>query len=451
MRKILSTMLILVTGSFYLLGIIGCEGEQGPAGPPGPSGTTEDAGYLGDSENTCGHCHAAAVEGWMHTNHAEAYGSLIDDDNHQNNLYCLQCHTTGFDDEYDHDQNLLSAGEDLDGYDDNPRSAVQGVQCEACHGYMGPDVLDHAPEVMSPLRGDACDKCHTQNEEYATSGHGMVIENLGGYEEFLGEHYASSGSCQGCHTSEGFMTLWDDDWAARGVPDEPWQVTCATCHDVHMASTDDNPAYLRGLEAVTLEYGTADNPDEFEIEDWGAGQLCVQCHHARRDLADITEQIEEGDDHPGPHHSNQADMVVGVGCWEIEGYEYDREPDHTPSLLADMCVQCHLYSIPHGETDGPLYGHSFAPDVRACQQCHAGATDFNIDGKRDEIAGLLDDLLALLPNDGEEPLFDAESTTREQREAAYGWYFVHNEASYGVHNYEYAKSILENAIDYMND
>jgi len=344
----------------------------------------------------------------------------------------------------------LQAGVDNGGYDENPIAGLAGVQCEACHGPMGPSFADHSPDVLSPLRGMACDRCHTQNEEYATSGHGSVIENAGGYDNWLNEHYLEIPSCLGCHTNEGFLIAWDEDWAGREMPHEPWQITCATCHDVHSPATDDNPAYLRGLAAVTTEYGGPDNPDGVTIDNWGNGQLCIQCHHARRDLDDITEQLELGDDYPGPHGSPQADMVLGYGCWEIEGYEYERESDHTPSLLPNMCVKCHLFSIPHVDPEGPIYGHTFAPDVRACQQCHEGAADFDIGGRRTEIQNLMTQLFNLLPNDGTELMpFDTLNWTYEQREAGYGYYFVQNEGSMGVHNYSYAKSILDNAIDYL--
>jgi len=213
---------------------------------------------------------------------------------------------------------------------------------------------------------------------------------------------------------------------------------------------------LRGLAPVTLSYGTAENPDGYVVDGWGAGQLCVQCHHARRTLDNITGQLENGSSRPGPHGSPQADMVAGVGCWEIEGYEYERESPHTPdvvigeSTLEDMCVKCHLYSIPHGEPDGPIYGHTFAPDVRACGTCHATPNDFDYHGLRTEIEGLMTTLFNLLPNDGSVVLFDTLSTTYEQREAGYAWYFVNNEGSMGVHNYTYAKSLLENAIDHVS-
>lgn len=406
--------------------------------------------YMGNNATRCAHCHEGHVEGWMETHHAEAYVAPGVTDN----IYCIQCHTTGFDDTYDFAGNKLTTGLDNGGFDQNPVAALQGVQCEACHGPMGPEFSDHNPNVEMALTGMACDRCHSQNEEYAVSAHGTAIERAGGIEEFDTEFYRST--CQYCHVSESFISLWDEDWAGRPLPEEGYQVTCATCHDVHTPATEENPAYLRGLAAVTLEYGGPDNPEGFVIDDWGAGQLCVQCHHARRDLDNITGQIDNGSAHPGPHGSPQADMVSGVGCWEIEGYTYARESAHAPdvaigeSTLEDMCVKCHLYSIPHGEPDGPIYGHTFAPDVRACNTCHATPDEFDYHGRRTEIETLMTTLFNLLPNDGTEPLFTTDTTTREEREAAYAWFFVNNEGSMGVHNYTYAKSILENAIAYLN-
>jgi hypothetical protein len=366
----------------------------------------------------------------------------------------VQCHVTGFDDTYDFAGTKLTTGLDNGGYDQNPMASLQNVTCEACHGPMGPNFADHSPDLTNPLHGISCDRCHSQNEEYYTSGHGTAIERIGGIEA-LNEEWGGS-SCKGCHLSEGFIALHDADWAGRELPEEMYQVTCATCHDVHTPATEENPSYLRSLDPVTLAYGTPENPNGFVVEGWGAGQLCVQCHHARRNLDNITSQLTNGSAHPGPHASPQADMISGAGCWEIEGYEYERESTHTPDVvigesnLEDMCVKCHLYAIPHGDPGGPLYGHSFKPDVRACNTCHATPDDFDYHGKRTEIEGLMTTLFNLLPNDGETVSFDTTLTTFEQREAGYAWYFVLNEGSMGVHNYPYAKSILENAIDYVS-
>jgi len=186
--------------------------------------------YLGDNGNSCGHCHAGTYEGWMETGHAEAYAVLVAASS-QDNPYCVQCHVTGFDDTYDFAGNLLTTGLDNGGYDQNPMESLRNVTCEACHGPMGPSFADHAPNMEMPLHGMSCDRCHTQNEEYMTSGHGHAIEVAGGIEAFNEEFNRST--CQYCHISEDFIQTWDPDWAGATLPEEGYQVTCATCHDVH--------------------------------------------------------------------------------------------------------------------------------------------------------------------------------------------------------------------------
>ncbi len=407
--------------------------------------------YLGDNANRCGHCHEATVEGWHGTNHAEAWQTLVDD-GVETNPYCIQCHTTGFDNLVDFGGNVTQVGLDNGGYDQNPIPELRSVHCEACHGPMGPTFASHSPEIEGALRGQTCDRCHSQNEEYNTSGHGQAIEVAGGHEEFLTEFNRSS--CQGCHISEGFIALHDPEWAGRALPDEPWEITCATCHDVH---SHDNESYLRGLTAFEIIYGGPDFPDGFEISNWGKGQLCGQCHHARRDENNINGQINNGTQRPGPHESPQADMLAGYGSYEIPGFTYERLSEHQPevniagSTLEDMCVKCHIYVIPFGEEGGPYHGHDFRPDVRACNTCHATPDNFDYHGRRTTIDSLMTALHDLLPTNGEGNFlpFDTLNWTRPQREAGYAWYFVNNEGSHGVHNFTYANSLLRNAIDYL--
>lgn len=86
--------------------------------------------YLGDDATTCRHCHESAVSGWMTTNHSFAHDSLVSDPNYGEP--CYPCHNTGW-----------NTSLDNGGYDDNPVEAMANVQCEACHGPMGPNPATH--------------------------------------------------------------------------------------------------------------------------------------------------------------------------------------------------------------------------------------------------------------------------------------------------------------------
>lgn len=416
--------------------------------------------FLGDNANRCSHCHEAKVSGWEGTHHAEAYQSLVASSS-ENNPYCLQCHTTGWDDILAFDGSIITPGVDNAGYDDYPNPNLRNVTCEACHGPMGPDFSSHEPDIELVVTGETCNRCHSQYEEYQPSAHGTAIERAGGIEEFNTEFNRST--CNFCHTSEGFIKKWDADWADREVPAEAYQVSCATCHDVHSYDADNNPAYLRGLAEFPIVYAGPDHPDtlwvpneELGLLSFGKGALCAQCHHARRDVNNINGQINNGTPRPGPHGSPQADMLIGYGSYEIPGYTYERESVHQPDVvigeasLEDMCVTCHVHTIP-GDTPGHDYhGHSFAPVVEACNQCHATADGFDYRGRRTEIQNQMNELMALLPNNGTQPYMDTLHTTRAQREAGYAWFFVLNEGSMGVHNYTYAHSLLTNAIEYVS-
>jgi hypothetical protein len=402
---------------------------------------------MGDNANRCSHCHGEKVTDWMATGHANAWETLVAN-GVENNPYCMQCHVTGFDDVIDEAGNVISTGIDNGGFDDHASIGLRGVQCEACHGPVGPSFADHMPETHTSLTGESCARCHAvEHAAYLTSRHGTAIERAGGHEAFLEEW--NRGSCQSCHISEGFIKLHDPDWADTDVPEDAYQVTCATCHDPH---ANDNEFQLRTLADQTLSYGGPDNPDNFVISGWGNGQLCAQCHHARRSLTQIMGQLNNGSGNPGPHHNPQTDVIAGVGSYEIPGYTYEREAPHTPTILTDMCVSCHM----HG-TEGPFPGltvhsHTFQPDVAACQQCHGGIQNFDVNGIQTEISGLLDQLHELLPYDSSgKVLLDTVNSTYQEREAGYAYYFVLEDKSHGVHNPAYSRSLLLNAIDYMTN
>jgi hypothetical protein len=425
--------------------IMGCEGPEGPQGPAGPAGPglSGDAQYAGNNATTCGHCHGELTESWEGTGHSEAWAAL---GTSTTNPYCQQCHTTGFDDRFDHDGNRISTGVNNGGYDDTGAASLTGVQCEACHGPMGVNPAVHTPQVESSYRGETCAFCHDQPDEWTTSGHGSVLSRMT-REEMVDEWGGSS--CNSCHISEGFIKKYDADHAALTFDAETANpVTCVTCHDPHSAA---NAMQLRTVADVTSPYGGEDSPSGYAITGFGKGQLCSQCHHSRRSRTQILSQIDTGSEHPGPHESPQADMVSGRGCWELPG-TYERENPHV-GTLEDMCVNCHMYTIPRDQTGGPVFGHSFAADVNMCKQCHTSATDFDIHGIQTEIEAKLEELAALLPHDSTGAVmaeWDTLNWTREQREAGYVYLFVEADGSKGVHNPDYADSLLTNAIRYLS-
>ncbi len=448
-------LVVLALAAFCL---VACEGPEGPQGPQGEQGDPGEDGqdyvahtYLGDNADHCGHCHGATVQTWLETGHEEAYEALVSGGS-DNNPYCLQCHTTGWDSPVSYgDSAITDFGPNLDGFDDawasqdaERMAALEAVQCEACHGSMGPTIYDHEPAVSFATRSEGgqslslCADCHhALLELWEESGHAHAIDGPGSIEEFSAEFNRSS--CAGCHTSEGFAKAHDEDLAAMPLPEVASLIGCVTCHDPHDAA---NEAQLRTTDDYSVLY---DSNYPATFTGYGTAQVCVQCHHARRDVDNVDSQIADGYDHFGPHGSPQMDMFLGTGSYEIEGYDYESGrfggDGHMHQSISGGCVSCHM--VPTGEHEDP--GHSFEPNVSACTGCHGGAADFDINGFQTEIQNKMDQLAALIGVD-QEYWGDPDSTTAEQRAAAYAHVFVGNDGSHGVHNPDYAEALLDNAI-----
>ena len=94
--------------------------------------------------------------------------------------------------------------------------------------------------------------------------------------------------------------------------------------------------------------------------------------------------------------------------------------------------------------------HSFTPNVATCQTCHADATSLDVDGKQTEIADELEQVKTALIAKG---LMDETGTIvvgdypEAQAGALWNYLFVEEDKSEGVHNYTYAKALLDAALE----
>lgn len=466
--------LLLLVPALIVVGCSGDDGDEGAMGPPG-MGYYEYT-YIGTSGLACYHCHSDVVNSVALTGHAEAYDDLAEEA--KGNAYCVQCHTTGWDSDVDYDgetATIAVVGPNPHGYDDyfnqdgdlaaERRSDLEGVQCEACHGPMGQDISQHVPRISFASRfedGESlslCSPCHEgQLEEWVDSGHGNVAE--ADIQAFNDEHYVGNPACAMCHYSEGFIMANDPKLADMTFPSDYLYsfIGCVTCHDPHVGPAGEgNEAQLRNVGAVEVEYhpGFEDGDEEVaRMEGYGTAQVCGQCHHARRDTDNVTGQIADGYAHFGPHGSPQMDMFLGAGCYEIAGYTYDGEFGH--QNIENACVKCHM--VRQTELHGSLQDHSFhtfEPGVGNCEPCHT-VTDFNVNDVQTTVMGLMDDLavaLGFIDADDMAANFDSEGVGVQvwEREAAYAFFFVLNDGSYGVHNTDYTEDLLNNAIAWALD
>jgi hypothetical protein len=278
----------------------------------------------------------------------------------------------------------------------------------------------------------SCTECHVEGT-LLTGKETAWGESLHG----TGEAFVrgTSADCAGCHSGGGFSAMvaagLTPDMVEEGDPN-PTRQDCRACHQIHATYTGEDWA-LETTDAVPL-YAF-----EGVTFDGGEGNLCANCHQPRRGIgeADADGNIEVDSTHWGPHHGPQSAMLMGVaGAGDIEG-----NPSSHATMVENTCVTCHL---------GEGANHTFEPDVAACQGCHSGAEDFDINGVQTEVQASLDELQAALTAKG---LLDAEGTMvvgsypAAEASALWNWIFISMEdKSLGVHNPTYTKDLLEASL-----
>ncbi len=250
-------------------------------------------------------------------------------------------------------------------------------------------------------------------------------------------------------------------------------IGCEKCHDGYVFSEQENLANVEytldhqtgidcqachtgfGKERITT--GLASLPFTSEPIEAGSGAVCLSCHNGNRNPNDLFAQSEAGnlERFSYPHYGMAAAVVTAQGGMEFPGVEYPNTLAH--SNLEDSCTTCHM-----PQTDEGYKSHSFNMDLayidQTCASCHEGADTFNINGFQDEIKGMLTTLeAAILEASGAATIETGggvftyvdsngeaiQSIPHEVYVATYNWRMVAKDGSYGVHNPEYAKTLLD--------
>ncbi|HMP83641.1 MAG TPA: cytochrome c3 family protein [Verrucomicrobiota bacterium] len=440
------------------------------------------AEYLGVS-GSCNLCHAGGtlpdmLTPWSKTHHAGALSNALDGVNTDHfSQNCIKCHSVGYD---------TTVGATNGGFDDIqaqtgwtfPPTLTNGnfmgmpaslrnksnVQCENCHGAGSEHAfnLGNTNRITVSFSAGDCSQCHdsepyhVKGVEWANSLHAVATRTPTG---------ETRASCVRCHSAYGFV-----DFAA-GKPQNQQRtqyeaITCAACHDPH--GDANNPHLLRKIDSVTL----MDN--KTVITNGGFGQLCMNCHIARRDATNYVETTA-GSGQFGPHYGPQTDMLVGANA-----ITYGKViPSSTHAeVVKNTCVACHLQEVAGNDPNlGIVGGHTFRPGwdggtpndtsddvhlVNACVQCHGNITTFDfprkdydgdgvIEGVQTEVKGLLDRLGRLLPPIGSPTVSITAAYTKAQLRAAYNYRFVLDDGSYGIHNLSYAVGLLNESIGDLTD
>jgi Doubled CXXCH motif (Paired_CXXCH_1) len=304
-----------------------------------------------------------------------------------------------------------------------------------------------------------------QYDEWAMEGHASALDDLinemGGRQPFLTP-------CLECHSADYRLAEEAGD-PTPTIADAKYGVTCQVCHDPHTQSTQDT---LWNVNAEPRNPQlTAPRQD-----------LCVECHNAELDGKTAT---------PGSAvHHPMKEMMDGTGAIGV--------PQGTPSVHKGKCVDCHM--VPTAWTrEGAANGanHVFAivePDVAAnsissgkinvngvsdyqslpyssCSECHGRSSDpyatylsGTFENRQYQMEKVWDpEITAELKSAAARMGYasTAAANTAINKKAQADWTaselafqsaytnqtYIESEGSWGIHNWEYAKSIALKAID----
>lgn len=427
-------------------------------------------GYNSESPN-CLNCHNNSLYGyigdkWEGTGHysdtERAFNGELSSHFRES---CLECHATGYDanptavnggfDDYEFVYpDSLYPGQWDNLFQQYPEAmSMARIQCESCHGPGGNHYGQTGNAAMvTSIDESTCGVCHDEGT------HHNFPQQWDQSVHATGTTYArgSSTSCAPCHSGAGFVEWVKNDQQPLAEAPDPTHITCATCHDPHSA---ENPSQLR-LTTATLANG-------YQVPLSNEGRLCINCHQARRDAVDYTNNyLDNLSSHYGPHHGPQGDVLTGQNAitW---GYAIGSSP-HLQAI-EKACVGCHMGEGPV-DPDGNFElagGHTFSmftPDgqanVAVCEPCHGdigetfkekklyinGIADHDGDGVeegvQEEVEGLLEELHSLLPEDG----ITDSSVTLVQAQAYYNWDMLEEDRSKGMHNPEFVVELLKLTI-----
>ncbi len=335
------------------------------------------------------------------------------------------------------------------------------------NGTNGVDGSDGTPGVDANTH---CLTCHTAQMM------GDIDAAFAETKHAIGGSWArgNSASCGRCHSHDGFVEFARSGEEIAAAVSTP--VACGTCHADHASLEEDMTAPMRAVGPVVA---VVDGETIFEH---GMGNLCATCHQARRD-GDSYDGLTEpetftrtftGDDievyttaafgpagyselngtgdtltvvfdvplthvyvnstHAGPHHGPEANMFAGISGYPANGIVFDRD-HHTD------CAGCHLGNEAIG------YGHSFAPDIAACNECHGEAVDLegmqaDVTARMTAIGMKLAEIHAIHFDEEFTPHPMYSSLPRAQFQAFWNFMYIFEDKSAGVHNPDFTEQML---------
>jgi len=308
----------------------------------------------------------------------------------------------------------------------------------------------------------SCFTCHGDNDALIVTAQAEWRNSVHGSGASVDYTNREDSDCMRCHDHQGFLEF-QETGEVNGPYDPVTAIHCFTCHAPH---TNGNLS-LRTTAPYELENG--------EIFDHGEANLCANCHHSRFDVRTITDNYDQSSTRFSSHHGPQADLLIGTGGYEMDGYTYNSS-GHA-SAVDNGCIGCHMAN-PEVHDGYRIGGHSWNMEDEEsgsnlavlCEDCHAGADgeefdftadqdydgDGEIEGYQTEVEGLLETLADLLVAEG---VMDSTKHTPLEGTIADGdvagalqnYGTVEEDRSMGIHNFQYIVSLLQNSIDFLEN
>lgn len=310
--------------------------------------------------------------------------------------------------------------------------------------------------VTEVVTAQNCFDCHSDNNTFLVAAEQQWLRSVHASGENIDRN---SGSCVVCHTSDGFVASVTGG-SVPGVVDNPTPIHCFTCHAPHSNSD----FRLRVTAAATLENGAS-----FDL---GAGNLCVSCHRARRNVDTYVRTANDTtivtSSHWGPHHSVQGDMVIGSNGYEYAGFNYfiteHRSQISPVTLEANACLFCHKDVTKNLVLGGHSFNMSYVAEADtvlntgACASCHGSMSDFNYAFVQDSVTVLLERLETLLIagnliDSSGHPVGSRNNprvvAANDSAGAMWNYLMAEEDRSHGVHNRSYIEGLLRSSILFM--
>lgn len=334
---------------------------------------------------------------------------------------------------------------------------VAAVVMTACAGPAGPEgpAGPAGPAGPQGPAGEAvsadltCTECHNDtaiisskkaNWQESLHGQGTAFIEEGGNK-----------SCAFCHSGAAFsaaVAAGQNFSQLESGDANPTHQDCRTCHQIHVTYTGADWALETEAPVTTVTSGAT--------FDGGAGNLCANCHQARRYMKNFASKDANGNVIEGKftptvrfntHYSVQVDTLMGtVDVNEALGVE--GKPAAHYSMVEDTCVGCHM---------GEAKNHRFLPEVAACVACHADAESLDINGKVTEFEAKVEELHAalvakgLMNEDGSNVLKDAAGNPVQldppQAAALFVYHLIEEDASNSVHNPNYFNALVDASLE----